>query len=66
MAGQGEIQIIEGITISIFGDTDKAQAWLETALPALGGRSPLELCDTVAGRAPVQDTLRKIAFGEFA
>ena len=66
MAGQDDIQIIEGIATSVFGDTDKAQEWLETALPTLGGRSPLELCDTVAGRELVQATLRKIAFGEFA
>lgn len=52
--------------IAVFGDIDKAREWLKTAIPALGGHSPLELCDTFTGRALVQAALRKIEFGEFA
>ncbi len=52
--------------ITVFGDLDGAREWLETVLPALGGYSPLELCDTFAGRALVQGALNKIEHGEFA
>ena len=52
--------------ITVFGDIDNAREWLETALPALGGHSPLEMCDTFAGRALVQGALNKIEYGEFA
>ncbi len=51
---------------AIFGDINKARDWLDTAIPALGGYSPFELCDTFAGRNMVQNALRKIEFGEFA
>ena len=52
--------------VSVFGDIDRAGEWLETAIPALGGHSPLDMCDTFAGRAMVQGALRKIEYGEFA
>ena len=51
---------------TVFGDIDSAREWLETTLPALGGNSPLEMCDTFAGRALVQGALNKIEYGEFA
>ncbi len=52
--------------ISVFGDADRAREWLNSAVPALGGQSPIELCDTFAGRDMVQGALRKIEYGEFA
>ena len=42
-----------------------AQEWLETALPALEGQRPIDLCDTFEGRRLVRDTLRRIEHGEF-
>ena len=39
--------------------------WLETALPALGGQRPIDLCDTFEGRRLVQDAIRRIEHGEF-
>ena len=42
-----------------------AQEWLETALPALAGQRPIDLCDTFEGRRLVRDTLRRIEHGEF-
>ncbi len=52
--------------ITVFGDIDSAREWLEITIPALGGHSPLEMCDTFAGRALVQGALNKIEYGEFA
>ena len=42
-----------------------AREWLETALPALGGQRPIDLCDTFEGRRLVQDAIRRIERGEF-
>ena len=42
-----------------------AREWLETALPALGGQRPIDLCDTFEGRRLVQDAIRRIEHGEF-
>ena len=50
---------------SVFGDPDVTREWMDTALPALGGRTPISLCDTFAGRSLVQVALRKIEYGEF-
>ena len=59
-------------TLKVFGRAERAFAgrvrareWLETALPALGGQRPIELCDTFEGRRLVQDAIRRIEYGEF-
>ncbi|MDE0349966.1 MAG: DUF2384 domain-containing protein [Gammaproteobacteria bacterium] len=49
----------------VFGDLDRANEWLDVALPALGGRRPIELCDTFQGRRLVSDAIRRIEYGEF-
>ena len=49
----------------VLGGLDVAQEWLETPLPAMGGQSPLDLCDTFSGRLLVQQALAKIEHGEF-
>ena len=51
--------------VSVFGGRDGAGEWLVTPLPALGGQSPVELCDTFEGRALAREALRKIEYGEF-
>jgi putative toxin-antitoxin system antitoxin component (TIGR02293 family) len=50
---------------SVFGDPDVAREWMDTAIPALGGQTPISLCDTFEGRNLVQAALRKIEYGEF-
>ncbi len=50
---------------SAFGDPDLAREWMDTAIPALGGQTPISLCDTFEGRSLVQAVLRKIEYGEF-
>ena len=35
---------------SVFGDPDVAREWMDTALPAVGGQTPISLCDTFEGR----------------
>ena len=42
-----------------------AREWLETALPALAGQRPIDLCDTFEGRRLVRDAIRRIERGEF-
>lgn len=51
--------------MSVLGSPDRAREWLETALPALGGRRAIALCDTPEGRRPVRDAIRPIEYGEF-
>ncbi len=48
-----------------FAGLVRAHEWLGTALPALGGERPIDLCDTFEGRRQVRDTLRRIEHGEF-
>ena len=48
-----------------FGGLKRAQDWLGTALPALGGDRPIDLCDTFEGRRLVREIIRKIEYGEF-
>jgi len=50
---------------SVFGDSDRAGEWMDTAIPGLGGQTPISLCDTFEGRDLVQVALRKIEYGEF-
>ena len=51
--------------VSVFSGRKGADEWLSTSLPALGGHSPVEFCDTFEGRALVREALRKIEYGEF-
>ena len=51
--------------IAVFGGLHHASEWLQTALPALGGERPIDLCDTFEGRRWVCETLRRIEYGEF-
>ena len=48
-----------------FGGLERAQDWLGTALPALGGDRPIDLCDTFEGRRLVREIIRKVEYGEF-
>ena len=48
-----------------FGGLGRAQAWLDTALPALGGDRPIDLCDTFEGRRLVREIIRRVEYGEF-
>ena len=51
--------------VHVFGTLDRANEWLDVALPALGGRRPIDLCDTFQGRRLVSDAIRRIEYGEF-
>lgn len=48
-----------------FGGLERAQDWLDTALPALGGDRPIDLCDTFEGRRLVREIIRTVEYGEF-
>lgn len=47
----------------VFGTEDIAREWLETRIPALGDRAPMELLDSDAGCVLVINTLHQIAWG---
>lgn len=50
----------------VFEDAEKANEWLETKVPALGGKRPIELCDTFEGRELVRAALCSIEYGDFS
>ena len=54
-----------GYAEQAFGNLATAREWLETALPALAGQRPIDLCDSFEGRRLVKDAIRRIECGEF-
>lgn len=52
-------------SLRVFGDSDKATAWLQTPLLALDDRSPYSLMDTFEGRKWIDQVLTQIEHGEF-
>ena len=51
--------------VTTFGGQERANEWLDTVLPALGGQRPIDLCDTFEGRGLVRNAIRRIQYGEF-
>ena len=51
---------------NIFGSEEKALKWLETPLPMLGGKTPLECVKTERGAKEAEDVLGRIAHGIFS
>ncbi|MCB1545117.1 MAG: DUF2384 domain-containing protein [Methylobacteriaceae bacterium] len=49
----------------VFGDSDKAGRWLRKPVPALHGRTPVELLQTETGARKVEDELIRIDHGIF-
>lgn len=43
----------------------QAGEWLATETAAMGGKKPIDLCDTFEGRGLVRDAIRRIDYGEF-
>ena len=56
---------ISAETDRVFANPDKADRWLRTPTPALGGRAPLELLKTEAGACVVEELLGQIDHGMF-
>jgi putative toxin-antitoxin system antitoxin component (TIGR02293 family) len=57
---------IRTLTEEVFGDRNKADCWLRTALPVLGGNSPLDVARTEAGARIIEQILAKIDWGAAA
>ena len=47
----------------VFGDKQEGRGWITDAVPALGGRRPLDLLDTQDGYELVMNELDRIVFG---
>ena len=50
----------------IFGDKEKAMLWMKSPCPALGGKPPIDLAETVAGMELVSEVLARIECGLLA
>lgn len=57
---------IEELTISIFGNSEKGELWLNTPINALNHETPISRLDTCEGVEEVIKILNKIACGEFS
>lgn len=64
--GQVETMVQESGNSEGFDPAVWTLRWLEEPLPALGGRTPMELMDTMEGQALVSDTLAKVQSGAYA
>lgn len=47
----------------VFGDSEKAEEWLNTSLPALHGRTPLSVLYDDGGIHEIEIILNKVAEG---
>lgn len=52
--------------VRVFGDQAKAEGWLNSEVPALGGCTPISLLETESGCNEVRRILLMIEFGEFS
>jgi len=52
-------------SLDVLGDLQKARKWFSAPKRALGGRTPLELCDTGPGAEAVEHLLGRIEHGVF-
>jgi len=57
---------VQTLAEEVFGDVDKANAWLRADLPILNGRSPLDVASTNSGAHLIEQILAKIDWGAAA
>ena len=57
-------RVLERAT-TVLGGEDNASIWMKSSLPALGGKSPLELLSSINGHETVNAILARIASGTF-
>jgi putative toxin-antitoxin system antitoxin component (TIGR02293 family) len=57
------IDRIYALALDVFGDKQRAAAWLKRSSRALGNEVPLQLLDTDAGTERVERELRQIQYG---
>jgi putative toxin-antitoxin system antitoxin component (TIGR02293 family) len=66
LVGQLDAMLEEGGTSEGFDAPSWISRWLREPLPALGGRKPIDLLDTMEGQALVSRTLSQIQSGAYA
>ena len=52
--------------VEVFGDDAQGRAWMNDAIPALRGKTPLSLLDTMEGYELVTNTLGRIEYGVYS
>ena len=57
------VELVQLQTALVFGNKEKAQAWLNLVKSAFGGRSPLQAAHTEAGYQLVKAELERIDHG---
>ena len=59
----GRLARVSALAEETFGDSDKADRWLQRELTVLDGRRPIDLLRTQAGTRIVENLLASIAWG---
>ena len=57
---------IQALAVRIFGDEEKAEAWLNRANRSFSGQKPIDLVDDELGTAVVREALEQVDHGMFA
>lgn len=58
-----QIEEVEKLAETVFGDRDRASEWLQTPNLSLGGDAPQSRLDTEDGRIEVSQILNAIVYG---
>jgi uncharacterized protein (DUF2384 family) len=66
MIGEVEAMVRESGDLEGFNAAEWLSRWLREPLPALGGRMPITLLDTMTGQALVSQELARMRSGAFA
>ena len=61
-----QLQELHAQGLSVFGEAETFQAWLQEPIMALGGSTPLHLLDTTFGVQLVSQALGRLAYGVFS
>jgi len=59
-------EVLAEATEAFGGDAEKAQRWLRSPVPHLGGKTPIEMLATGNGAALVRESIGAIAYGGVA
>lgn len=63
-----KVEFLEGslsLASEVFGSEAKARTWLNTPLVPFGGKSPLQMLDSVQGYERVRNSLGRIRYGMY-
>jgi putative toxin-antitoxin system antitoxin component (TIGR02293 family) len=64
--GNVEGQDVWDMAVRVFESQDNAEEWMNSEIPSLGGKKPVELMMSKEGREMVKDALERILTGDYS